>query len=927
MTDINLEAFMISILTSSIFILLIVIFRAVFRRKISMRLQYALWILVAINLLMIPIPKMESVLSVQNLVSFDKHSQTSQMVIEQERNTTDITFMTQQTAPEINQNREQVSETRKSTQIQETSKEVKISLSNLAVMIAVGGSVLMLLYVIFYHLRFNRFLHKQRMGFEGYSSKLPIYLVEGLPSPCLYGKAIYITPEVTTDEKKLKHVITHEYCHYRQGDLWWSVLRSFCLICYWWNPLVWLAAYLSKQDCELACDEAALSLLGDGERISYGETLIGLITVKAKPQDYLSIATTMTGSGKSMKQRIQRIAGKQKAVISVCIILVLLVGICFVSVSTAKDEDREKQENNVIEIQDEETNISRFLGIYYEADRNGRYSNMSADVMDGITNFYQDFEGLVTQECLESLMAKRLPWSHDKLLTEQGATVQVGNIFLEEQGEGSYQYNVEITLTIDYTVQEVEAAGQITLEENGLISNLKETPGTSYEKALRSEEIPPIPQTKELTMDRVIAMFKTGSLGEADYFSFSNAEVANKEKAKEYGWLNYYVDFHLEYKGEGYHLGASHSVEDDTLQDIYLTRDSDMESRLIYTTGDKYIVVEDIEEYLNNKVQISDLLSIELPEGYTLGNYMANIGIDGGALIEPQAYEVKGEDGYGSGIPEWFYSGAISIIRYPQDWFVFEDEKLVDKQMHYWNHTSEEKIEELDGLAMPAILYRANHDLYTAAESAELMEQGIELKEDELTSDYWYIYFASPESEIAYYLSLDARQFSKEQAIEIAKSVRFAEIAEDTEETTPKAELTTVFEEEVNTVEGVSMELIEVTPTSAKLAILNTTDMNIQYGADSDIQILQDGKWYSLSYIADNVVVPSIAYLTEKNVPAEYEMDWEYVHGVLEPGQYRIVKEVMDFRGTGDYTEYNLAVEFMITESGEPGEKEAQIIF
>lgn len=647
MTGINLEAFMISILTSSIFILLIVIFRAVFRRKISMRLQYALWLLVAVNLLMIPIPKMESILSVQNLVSFDKHSQTSQRVIEQERNTTDITFLTQQTAPKINQNKEQVSETRKSTQTQETSKEAKRSLSNLAVMIAVGGSVLMLLYVIFYHLRFNRFLHRQRMGFEGYSSKLPIYLVEGLPSPCLYGKAIYITPEVTTNEKKLKHVITHEYCHYRQGDLWWSALRSICLICYWWNPLVWLAAYLSKQDCELACDEAAIRQLGDAERIPYGETLIGLITVKTKPQDYLSIATTMTGSGKSMKQRIQRIAGKQKAVISVCIILVLLVGICFVSVSTVKKEDREKQESNV-----------------------------------------------------------------------------------------------ENTLTIDNTVQEVEI------------------------------------QTDELTMDRVIAMFKTGSLGEADYFSFSNAKVANKEKAKEYGWLNYYVDFHLEYKGEGYHLGASHSVEDDTLLNLYLTRDSDMESRLIYTTDDKYIVVEDIEEYLNNKVQISDLLSIELPEGYTLGNYMANIGIDGGAFIEPQAYEVKGEDGYGSGIPEWFYSGAISIIRYPQDWFVFEDEKLVDKQMHYWNHTSEEKIEELDGLAMPAILYRANHDLYTASESAELMEQGIELKEDELTSDYWYIYFASPESEIAYYLSLDARQFSKEQAIEIAKSVRFADITE-----------------------------------------------------------------------------------------------------------------------------------------------------
>lgn len=672
MTDINLEVLGISVLTSSIFILLIVVLRVLFRGKISMRLQYALWLFVAINLLLIPIPKMESALSVQNLLNRDVNSASSQEVMEQQHNVADITFLNQQTAPKMEQSKEQAAESKEIAQTQENTRSVVSSIGKIAVMIAVSGSVLMLLYFAFYNLRFRRLLHRQRMAFEGYSSKLPIYLVEGLPSPCLYGKAIYITPEVTTEEKRLEHVITHEYCHYRQGDLWWSALRSICLICYWWNPLVWLAAYLSKQDCELACDEAAIRLLGDEERIPYGETLIGLINVKTKPQDYFSIATTMTGSGKSMKQRIRRIAGNQKAVISVCILLVFLVGIGFISMSTAKEQEELPENSTAIE----------------------------------------------------------------------------QPVLIDSTGIDNEYFSMDVPE--DFVNQ------------------------VSYE-------------IKELTMSQVIAMFKVGSLGDVDYFSFANAEAANKEEAKNNGWLNYYVNFYLPYKEEIYRLGASHSVEDDTLQDLYLTRESDMESVLIYTTDDRYIVVEDIEEYLNYKVQMSDLLSIELPEGYTLGNYMANIGINGGALIEPQSYEVKGEDGYGSAIPEWSHSGAISIIKYPQDWFIFEDGKLVDKQMIYWNHTLEEKIEVVEGLAMPAILYHANHDLYTAAESAALMEQGIELKEEELTSDYWYIYFASPESEIAYYLSLDARQFSKEQAIEIARSVRFAEIGEDTEETAPRA--------------------------------------------------------------------------------------------------------------------------------------------
>lgn len=41
-------------------------------------------------------------------------------------------------------------------------------------------------------------------------------------------------------------------------------------------------------------------------------------------------------------------------------------------------------------------------------------------------------------------------------------------------------------------------------------------------------------------------------------------------------------------------------------------------------------------------------------------------------------------------------------------------------------------------------------------------------------------------------------------------------------------------------------------------------------------------------------------------------MDWQVFHGSLEPGKYRIIKDISDFRGTGDYTKYNLGAEFEI---------------
>ena len=91
-----------------------------------------------------------------------------------------------------------------------------------------------------------------------------VYVAEGLASPCLFGlfrPAIYLTPGLSETEKE--HVLAHEYTHFRHGDHAWAVWRGVCLALHWYNPLVWLAAYLSRRDCELACDEGAVKLLGE----------------------------------------------------------------------------------------------------------------------------------------------------------------------------------------------------------------------------------------------------------------------------------------------------------------------------------------------------------------------------------------------------------------------------------------------------------------------------------------------------------------------------------------------------------------------------------------------------------------------------------------------------------------------------------------
>ena len=170
-------------------------------------------------------------------------------------------------------------------------------------------------YMLLYQIRFTKYLavrSKPLQEKDGQYRGLKVYTVEGLPSPCLCGKRIYLGDEMTKDAARLNHVLAHEYCHYRQLDPLWAVVRCILVSVYWFHPLVWAAAYASKQDSELACDEAAIALLGEGERYAYGRTLLSLVHEEVPKGTSIGLALTMGSSEKGIRERIGRIAKKSK---------------------------------------------------------------------------------------------------------------------------------------------------------------------------------------------------------------------------------------------------------------------------------------------------------------------------------------------------------------------------------------------------------------------------------------------------------------------------------------------------------------------------------------------------------------------------------------------------------------------------------------
>lgn len=206
-----------------------------------------------------------------------------------------------------------------------------------------GGSAALALVLAGSNLRFARRLRRGRIPVEDADCPLRVYAAAGLPSPCLFGlvrPAVYVTPEAAADPAMLRHVVAHEYTHFRHGDQIWSFLRCAALAAHWWNPLVWLAAALSRRDGELACDEGALRRLGDGERLAYGNTLLALVTAKPGPVDLLCFATTMAGDKKSLKERVSRIARAPKRWLWAAVAVVLVTALACVCAFGQKAEGR-----------------------------------------------------------------------------------------------------------------------------------------------------------------------------------------------------------------------------------------------------------------------------------------------------------------------------------------------------------------------------------------------------------------------------------------------------------------------------------------------------------------------------------------------------------------------------------------------------------
>ena len=104
---------------------------------------------------------------------------------------------------------------------------------------------------------------------------IPVYFTDPLPSACLVGDfRPYIALPLSAPPQEAVQVLTHEVCHYKGGDHLWALLRLLCCTVHWFDPLVWAAAYMSRTDGELACDERVIDKLKPRQKLDYAHVLV-----------------------------------------------------------------------------------------------------------------------------------------------------------------------------------------------------------------------------------------------------------------------------------------------------------------------------------------------------------------------------------------------------------------------------------------------------------------------------------------------------------------------------------------------------------------------------------------------------------------------------------------------------------------------------
>ena len=232
------------------------------------------------------------------------------------------------------------------------------------------------------------------------------------------------------------------------------------------------------------------------------------------------------------------------------------------------------------------------------------------------------------------------------------------------------------------------------------------------------------------------------------------------------------------YRLEVEHIWPENAKEsfpmDNAIRSVNLQEMETGHTMTIYWQDDEIHEKPDVLSFLAAEYNgIDHYLKFDLPEGITMGDYVLS-----DSLWYDGNYFYSEAKSHNDQVDDYFCNaGGIGVLdENLVENLVYEDGKLVDV-FHPSNHggrvTDWETIENED---FSVVMAEYNYDRYVASDELEYEEKyGVELVVSEKTCDYWYVFLGNEGEAQNYMAYFHKNAFTKEQVVELVKSIRKVE--------------------------------------------------------------------------------------------------------------------------------------------------------
>ena len=99
-------------------------------------------------------------------------------------------------------------------------------------------------------------------------------------------------------------------------------------------------------------------------------------------------------------------------------------------------------------------------------------------------------------------------------------------------------------------------------------------------------------------------------------------------------------------------------------------------------------------------------------------------------------------------------------------------------------------------------------------------------------------------------------------------------------------------ETKLSNIKNVSINISNVSPSGATILIKDTNKNPYKYEEWYEIETKISNKWVKVNPVIKEYGFNLVEYNVNENNEVEFKIDWEWLYGKLEPGNYRLLKSV-----------------------------------